>query len=50
MRKLLDLSDECVKSLSKRAIDENTNFKKLAESILERESKNKVDNVKKKKK
>jgi len=39
MRKLLDLSDECVKSLSKRAIDENTDFKNLAQDILERESK-----------
>jgi hypothetical protein len=39
MKKLLDLSEECVKTLSKRAIDENTNFKNLAESILEAESK-----------
>ena len=39
MKKLLDLSDECVKSLSKRSIDENTDFKNLAQSILERESK-----------
>ena len=39
MKKLLDLSDECVKSLSKRAIDENTDFKNLAQDILERESK-----------
>lgn len=38
MKKLLDLSDECVKSLSKRAIDENTNFKLLAQKILETES------------
>jgi len=35
MRKNLDLSDSCVKTLSKRAIDENTVFKKLAEFILE---------------
>ena len=39
MKKLLDLSDECVKSLSKRAIDENTDFKNLAQDISERESK-----------
>ncbi len=39
MKKLLDLSEDCVKTLSKRAIDENTNFKNLAESILEAESK-----------
>lgn len=34
MGKLLDLSDECVKSLSKRAIDENTDFKNLVQDIL----------------
>lgn len=39
MKKLLDLSEECVKTLSKRAIDENTDFKNLAQVILERESK-----------
>ena len=39
MRKLLDLSENCVKTLSKRAIDENTNFKILAQNILEAESK-----------
>jgi hypothetical protein len=39
IKKLLDLSEDCVKTLSKRAIDENTNFKLLAQSILERESK-----------
>lgn len=38
MKKLLDLSDECVKTLSKRAIDENTDFKNLAQDILEREA------------
>jgi len=38
MKKLLDLSDECVKTLSKKAIDENTNFKLLAQAILEREA------------
>lgn len=38
MKKLLDLSDECVKSLSKKAIDENTNFKLFAQKILETES------------
>lgn len=38
MKKLLDLSDNCVKTLSKRAIDENTNFKLLAQAILEREA------------
>ncbi len=27
MKKLLDLTEECVKTLSKGAIDENTNFK-----------------------
>ena len=38
MKKLLDLSETCVKTLSKRAIDENTNFKLLAQAILEREA------------
>ena len=38
MKKLLDLSEDCVKTLSKRAIDENTNFKNLAQDILEREA------------
>jgi len=38
MKKLLDLSNECVKTISKRAIDENTDFKNLAQSILEREA------------
>lgn len=38
MKKLLDLSDECVKTLSKRAIDKNTDFKNLAQDILEREA------------
>ena len=38
MKKLLDLSDNCVKTLSKRAIDENTDFKNLAQGILEREA------------
>lgn len=55
MRKNLDLSDNCVKTLSKRAIDENTVFKKLAESILENAAnpngfeKDKAGGVKKKK-
>ena len=38
MKKLLDLSETCVKTLSKRAIDENTNFKLLAQDILELEA------------
>ena len=38
MKKLLDLSDYCVKTLSKRAIDENTNFKLYAQTILELEA------------
>lgn len=38
MKKLLDLSDNCVKTLSKRAIDDNTNFKLYAQAILEREA------------
>lgn len=38
MKKLLDLSETCVKTLSKRAIDENTNFKLYAQAILEREA------------
>lgn len=42
-RKLLDLSEKCVKQLSKRAIDENTNFKNLAEEILESEILSKKD-------
>ncbi len=36
MKKLIDLSEDCVKMLSKRAIDENTNFKLLAQDILEK--------------
>lgn len=47
MKKLLDLSEECVKTLSKRAIDENTNFKNLAQSILEEEAKKSVGKKKK---
>lgn len=50
MKKLLDLSEDCVKTLSKRAIDENTNFKNLAESILEAESKKERGQKNKKKK
>ena len=38
MKKLLDLTDNCVKTLSKRAIDENTNFKLYVQAILEREA------------
>jgi len=38
IKKLLDLTDNCVKTLSKRAIDENTNFKLYAQAILEREA------------
>jgi len=38
MKKLLDLTNNCVKTLSKRAIDENTNFKLYAQAILEREA------------
>jgi hypothetical protein len=38
MKKLLDLTDNCVKTLSKRAIDDNTNFKLYAQAILEREA------------
>jgi hypothetical protein len=38
MKKLLDLTDNCVKTLSKRAIDENTNFKLYAQAILEHEA------------
>ena len=38
MRKLLDLSDSCVKTLSKAAIDKNSKFKNLAENILESEA------------
>jgi hypothetical protein len=37
-RKNLDLTIECIKTLSKRAIDENTDFKNLAQNILEKES------------
>jgi hypothetical protein len=47
MKKLLDLTDECVKTLSKMAIDENTNFKILAQRILEAESKKSVGKKKK---
>jgi hypothetical protein len=38
MKKLLDLTDNCVKILSKRAIDDNTNFKLYVQAILEREA------------
>ena len=47
MKKLLDLTEECVKTISKRAIDENTNFKILAQIILEAESKKSVGKKKK---
>lgn len=55
MKKLLDLSENCVKTLSKKAIDENTDFKNLAQDILERSAtsngfeKTKVRRAKKKK-
>lgn len=35
IRKNIDLSEECVKSIAKEAIDNGTNFKRLAQSILE---------------
>ena len=38
MKKQIDLSETCVKTLSKRAIDENTKFKLLAQKILEKEA------------
>lgn len=47
MKKLLDLSDKCVKALSKRAIDENTKFKLLAQRLLEAEAKKSVGKKKK---
>jgi hypothetical protein len=34
MKKLLDLSEDCVKTLSKRAIDEDTDFKNLAQMLM----------------
>lgn len=36
VRKNIDLSDECVKRLSKMAIDNNTDFKNFAQDILEK--------------
>lgn len=50
IRKNIDLSEECVKTLSKRAIDENTDFKNLAQTILEKEAEQKKITVKRKKK
>jgi hypothetical protein len=47
MRKNLDLSEKCVKALAKRAIDENTDFKNLAQNILEKEADPKFKPVKK---
>lgn len=38
IRKNIDLSEDCVKTLSKRAIDENTDFKNLAQKLLEKEA------------
>lgn len=36
IRKNIDLSDDCVKRLSKMAIDNNTDFKNFAQEILEK--------------
>jgi len=38
IRKLIDLSEDCVKALSKKAIEQNTNFKQYAQQILEKEA------------
>ena len=38
MKKLIELSDACVKYWAKKAIDEGTSFKPFVEAHLEREA------------
>ena len=39
-RKNLDLTEDCIKEIAKEAIDKGTNFKNLAQNILENYAKN----------
>ena len=39
-RKNLDLTEDCIKEIAKEAIDKGTDFKNLAQNILEIHAKN----------
>jgi len=39
-RKNLDLTEDCIKEIAKDAIDKDTDFKNLAQDILEAHAKN----------
>jgi hypothetical protein len=39
-RKNLDLTEDCIKEIAKEAIDKGTDFKNLAQDILENHAKN----------
>ena len=39
-RKNLDLTEDCIKEIAKEAIDKGTDFKNLAQDILEAHAKN----------
>ena len=39
-RKNLDLTESCIKEIAKEAIDKDTDFKNLAQDILETHAKN----------
>ena len=39
-RKNLDLTEDCIKEIAKEAIDKDTDFKNLAQDILEAHAKN----------
>jgi len=39
-RKNLDLTVNCIKEIAKEAIDKNTDFKNLAQNVLEAHAKN----------
>ena len=39
-RKLIDLTEDCIKEIAKEAIDKGTDFKNLAQDILENYAKN----------
>lgn len=46
-RKNLDLTENCIKEIAKEAIDKGTDFKNLAQNILENYAKNIIANKQK---
>ena len=48
-RKNLDLTEDCIKEIAKEAIDKDTDFKNLAQDILEAHAKNLIANRQKSK-